>query len=174
MFHDISSERLATFKGFLENLGSSGVLWVTRAIQIGCEDPRHALTLGLSRAMRTELSIPFATLELGGSLSASAYDAIIKVFEKFHARSGSGAIDPDFEYSYHNDVINIGRFHWVSVAKELASVETIESPLKLDIGRPGLLRSLGWVKYPLHTLGPEDVEIAVQYVGLNFRVSLAN
>lgn len=171
MFHEISEEDLAIFKGFLENLGSAGVLWVTRAIQIDCKDPRQAPTLGLSRAMRTELSVSLATLELE-SLTTPAYDAIVKVFDKFQARSSSGAIDPDWEYTFHNGIINIGRFHWVSVAKELSSIITEDSPVKLDIGRPGLLRSLGWIKYPLNPLGPDDVQIDVQYVGLNFRVSL--
>jgi SAM-dependent methyltransferase len=170
MFHDISEDDFATYKSFLENLGSAGVLWVTKSIQMNCEDPRHALTLGLSRAMRTELSISLATLELD-SLNRSSYEAIIKVFDKFHARTSTGAIDPDWEYTFHDGKINIGRFHWVSVSKELSSIVTEDGPMKLDIGRPGLLRSLGWVNYPLNKLGPDDVEIAVQCVGLNFRVS---
>ena len=171
MFDKISPEEFEMFKQFLENLGSVGVLWVTKPIQTDCEDPRHGVSLGLARNIRTELSIPLATLELD-SLNAHAYNAVIQVFDKFLERDTSGLIDPDWEYCLFDEVVNVGRYHWFSVAKELSLVSSEKRPMKLQVGVPGLLRSLGWVKYELDTLGPDEVVIEPRYVGLNFRVSL--
>ncbi|KAL3417435.1 polyketide synthase [Phlyctema vagabunda] len=154
-------------KEMLLDIGSSSILWVTRSSQIDCEDPRFSQCLGLARTIRSELSIPFATLELD-TVGPSAINAILKVFTKLQATISD--FQPDYEYILKNDVINIGRYHWTNVEKELAFYSNIDKqPLKLDVGRPGLLSSLRWSPYSLEPLGYSEVVIAPRCVGMNFR-----
>ena len=57
-----------TFDAFIDWVTSlrpeTGVSWVTHSAQVRCEDPRYAMVLGRARAIRSELSIDFATLEI--------------------------------------------------------------------------------------------------------------
>jgi len=169
---DIQEEPFEQFKTLLDSIGTSGILWLTKMVQLGDVEPKHSLFLGLARTIRSELSIPLATLELD-TTDAVSYDAIVKVFNKFQKRDISGQIDPDWEFAFSNGKIQIGRYHWIEVTKELAlepANDNIQA-VKLEIGQRGLLNSLRWVQYPLQELGPNDVVVDPRCVGINFKVS---
>lgn len=78
----ITKEAFENFKTFIKHVGTAGVLWVTKGRQVNCEDPQYSQFLGLSRTIRSELSIPLATLEVD-TFNATAFSAITRVFEKF-------------------------------------------------------------------------------------------
>ncbi|KAK9385501.1 KR domain-containing protein [Lipomyces mesembrius] len=168
--NNIAKDKFEQFKAFLDNLGTSGILWITRSIQMRPEDPDHSLFLGLARTIRCELSIPLTTLELD-TIDTYAFDAIVNVFHKFQGRDITAQVDPDWEFALHSRQIYIGRYHWISVNEELASMtDSHRQPIKLEIARPGLLHSLNWVRYPLRALGADEVVVEPKFfVGMNFK-----
>ena len=167
---DIKEKEFEQFKVLLDGIGTSGILWLTKNVQMGCDEPQHSLFLGLARTVRNELSIPLATLEID-DVDSNACEAVVKVFGKFQERDVSGVVDPDFEYALHQGTIHVGRYHWIDTNDELAKVPTDdkEHAVKLEIGQRGLLNTLRWVQYPLDPLGPDDVLVDPRCGGINFK-----
>lgn len=168
---DISENTFEAFKTFIKNVGTAGILWVTKEMQMNCKDPQYSQFLGLSRTIRSELSIPLATLEVD-TFNSAAFTAITRVLNKFRARDVAAEIDPDWEFSLLNGEIYIGRYHWIAVNDEIASVRgAVDHPLKLEVGQRGLLHSLRWVQTPITILGSDEVVVEPRCVGINFKVS---
>lgn len=168
----ILEETFEAFKTFIKNVGTAGILWVTKEMQINCKDPQYSQFLGLSRTIRSELSIPLATLEVD-TFNTAAFTAITRVFNKFQARDVATQIDPDWEFSLLDGEIYIGRYHWLTVNNEIALVGNAGGqPLKLEVGQRGLLHSLRWVPAPITILGSDEVVVEPRCVGINFKVSL--
>lgn len=162
---------LTGFLKFMSALKGTQVLWVTRSAQVGCTDPRYAMIIGLSRTIRSELSIPFATLELDKS-GSDAFSAIWNVFKKLQrTQEDTSELDRDYEFVLSDGLVNIGRFHWISVSKELALRPEKGGPKALEIGKRGLLQTLQWVQRPWVALGAYEVEVDVRAIGMNFKVS---
>jgi phthiocerol/phenolphthiocerol synthesis type-I polyketide synthase C len=67
-------------------------------------------------------------------------------------------------------LINIARFHWISVPQELSRREDTASK-GLWVGKPGLLQSLQWRPHDSTELSADEVEIDVKAGGLNFKVN---
>jgi hypothetical protein len=168
----ISEETFEAFKTFIKHVGTAGILWITKQMQINCRDPQYSQFLGLSRTIRSELSIPLATLEVD-TFNRAAFTAITQVFTKFQARNVAAQVDPDWEFSLLDGEIHIGRYHWLAVNNEIALVGNArDHPLKLEVGQRGLLNSLGWVQAPMKILGSDEVIVEPRCVGINFKVSL--
>ncbi|KAL8720958.1 MAG: hypothetical protein Q9181_007806, partial [Wetmoreana brouardii] len=127
-FDRISPDGLSAFQRFTGNLKSSGILWVSLSSQVGCRDPRYSQILGVARTIRSELLIDFATFEID-KVDEVAFEALTNVFAKFQRRFKEHEVDPDWEFALVEGVINIPRYHWVSVANEL-SVASEEEPLR--------------------------------------------
>lgn len=114
--HDASSQDLEHFLNFVHKLGSSRLLYVTKASQVAVQDPRYALILGMARVIRTELGIAVGTLELD-NFATSAWQPTLDVFKKFQQSSASATsaeqsdLDADVEYVLSNGLINTPRFH---------------------------------------------------------------
>lgn len=167
-FETLSGESYEALQNFLKALGNAGVLWITRPCQMSCPDPRYAQVIGAARTIRSELLVDFATCEVD-SLDSSV-DAIMQVFEKFQNRKTDGIFLPEFEYAIHGGTVYINRFFPFSLRDELLIAEPGDRAT-LDIAVPGRLGSLHWVrKPPVAELKPDEVEIEIHAVGLNFRV----
>lgn len=166
-FETIDSARFLAFKHFLLNLGDSGVLWITPLCQIGCQDPRYAQVIGLARTIRTEMLIDFATCEVDDL--ASSYEAIMRVFTKFHMREDNDKLKPDLEYAVRKGEVHVGRVYPLALHKELLVSEPSDKAV-LDIVTPGRLNTLHWSRQVIPELQPDQVEVEVYSVGLNFRV----
>jgi SAM-dependent methyltransferase len=165
-FHDISPSNFQAFINFVTKLGSTGMLWVTMASQLRCKDPRYSLVLGMARTIRNELSVDFATLEMDNY----SWTSLVKVFTKFQHREKDPEIDPEYEYALAQGIIRIGRFDWFNVMKELSAPEIPSAPKRLEIGRRGFLKTLGWVQQPETGLVGDQIEVEVRAVGMNFKV----
>jgi hypothetical protein len=124
----------------------------------------------MSRTIREELLVPFGTLELD-DIGAPAWEAALKVFEKLQRRKGQSDLGYDYEFVLSNGVVNISRFHWFSVSKELSKSALENCPRKLEIEKKGLLQTLRWVRRPCDDIDSEEVEVDVRAVGMNFKVS---
>ncbi|KAK5996429.1 Highly reducing polyketide synthase gloL [Cladobotryum mycophilum] len=168
-FHNISAENYQTFMTYLSNF-QTGMLWLTRSAQVNSEDPRFALTLGLARTIRSELSLDFSTVELR-KLDARAADAILEIFHKFDRRHSSA--DPEFnvepEFAIEDGVVLTSRYHWIDSKKELDGDMEEDYPSRLVIGRYGFINSLQWIQFQPPALQPDDVEVDIRCIGLNFR-----
>ena len=168
-FDEISSEKLSAFQQYVQNLKSSGILWVTRSAQVGCKDPRYGQVLGVARTIRSELLIDFATFEID-EVDSCALQCFFEVFCKFQRRVKGPQHDPDYEFALFEGSIQIPRFHWIPVLEQLSAISEHELPRKLEIGKLGFLQSLRWVQdKPIH-LADDQVEVEPRAVGLNFKV----
>ena len=168
-FENIDSAIFDLFKSFLHNLGSSGLMWVTRLSQMRCQDPRFAQVIGTARTMRSELLIDFATCEVD-DIDSSATQ-LIQVFKKFQQRDNNDLLKPDFEYCICDGVVNVGRFYPFALSDELLTSKTNDRAI-LDMSVLGRPTTLHWVRKPaLQALQPDEVEVDVYAVGLNFRVN---
>ncbi|KAF2138887.1 uncharacterized protein K452DRAFT_276732 [Aplosporella prunicola CBS 121167] len=166
---DVSEQQFRSLQGYLTSLTSSGMLWLTRPAQVESSDPQYAQILGLARSVRNELSIDLATLEIDDIQDESTFDRILDVLGKFQNRSKDQEIDPDFEYAIVKGVINIPRFHWISVSNELSAGTDAEAPKTLEIGKRGLLKTLRWVQRPEIKLTGDEVSVKVKAAGMNFK-----
>ena len=168
-FDEISSQKFSAFQNYLGQVGSSGILWVTRSVQLGCKDPRYGQVIGVARTVRSELLIDFATLEID-NLDDQAFGALAQVFDKFQRRTKRPDVDPDWEFALYNGCIQIPRLDWFSVLDALSAPLSEELPRSLEVQRPGKLHSLRWVQQRPDGLASDAVEVDVCAVGLNFRV----
>ena len=171
-FDNLSAGDFNLFKSHLPELSGSHVLWITKNLQIGCEDPRFSLALGMARTIRHELGHRFATLEVN-KFDTAALDSVIKVFEKVKAQSDLPWLDPDYEYAHDDGNVLLPRLQWSSLNDQLAAVPHSSTPRSLDIACNGMLDTLQWVMPtpPPVELKEDEVELDIKYVGLNFKVS---
>ena len=170
-FNDISSDRLEQFLKYMVNMQTEkkGVLWITKASQIKCNDPDYSPIIGMSRTIRSELGSAFATMELD-KVDEKAWDPICDVFAKFQLRSKEEEVDSDSEFALVDGKIHTPRFHWISVNNELSHKEESSVPKRLEIGKKGLLQTLQWLQFPEKTLGADEVEVETRASGMNFKV----
>jgi SAM-dependent methyltransferase len=172
-FDDIDSTEFAQFQAIARNLQNNRLLWLTRSSQKGCTDPISGLVLGLARTLRAETSADFNTLEID-KLNEKTLEHVFSVFHKIrHRHTGPTGpeTDPDYEFILSNDVVEVGRYHAVTVPSELPVPTEATAPKSLTIGKLGLLQSLSWEQRDLlPELGDDDVEVEPRCVGLNFRV----
>ena len=172
-FDDLSPEKLESFQRYIGNLKSSGILWLTKPCQVGCEDPRYSQILGMARTVRSELLVDFATFEID-KVDGDAIEAVFGVFSKFQRRAKGPELDPDWEFALVEGVIQIPRYHWLSTPQQPPSSMEIDLPRRLEIGKYGSLKSLRWVEGKMITLVDDQVEIEPRAVGLNFKVPFSN
>jgi hypothetical protein len=172
-FYDISSETFAKFQNLVSGLGSNRLLWLTRSLQVNCQDPRFSLVLGVARTLRSETSAAFTTFELDET-NDRAWKAVVAVLENFQTRdwrSVGNEMDPNHEYVLSNGLVQIGRYHAVEVPRQLPTASDPTAPMKLKIGKLGLLQSLMWEQQAtMPELGQYELEVEPKCVGLNFRV----
>jgi hypothetical protein len=72
---DLSPDRLAAFQALMQHLDAEKVLWLCPLFQVQCKDPRSAQTLGIARTVRTELSLPLFTMEIG--INESRFEELV-------------------------------------------------------------------------------------------------
>ncbi|EPE33257.1 NAD(P)-binding Rossmann-fold containing protein [Glarea lozoyensis ATCC 20868] len=171
-FDDIDSANFAQFQKIARHLQNSRLLWLTKSSQNSCIDPRFSLVLGLARTLRAETSVDFNTLEID-KLDEKTFEHVVAVFDKIrhrHTDPTASEIDPDYEFVLSNGVVQVGRYHAVTVPSELPVPTEATAPKSLTIGKLGLLQSLSWEQRDvLPELGDDDVEVELRCVGLNFR-----
>lgn len=173
-FKDLSQESFDKLKDFLTTTKAKDTLWVTRAAQISCDEPSYGLVHGLLRTLRREISAPISILELS-SMNSDTIQCVINVYEWTQKASESGQLDKDYEFVASCDGVHVGRYHWEDLSSALYSLRpwTTESVSKLCLP-DNFLDDSRWVPSTLQqALGTDDVEVDVRYIGLNFRVSLA-
>lgn len=180
-FSSISVAQLESFQRVVAGLGTTEIIWITRPAQHGLsasDDPGFGLSLGLARTLRSEQSLAITTLEIDQVNDASlkaVVNLVISVLDHqedgAESTRGATTMDPDREYVVDNGVVKVARYHPVSLTQELASRASKPEAVTLEIGRMGLLQTLGWVPFPTSDPGYGEVTIEPRCAGLNFRVS---
>ena len=170
-FENISEERFTAFRKILRSTTTEKILWLTSPSQISCKNPRSAPAIGMGRTIRSELAVPYFTLEIDIA-EVDFCDLVTKVFKKVETSEDTEALLPDREYAVHDGIIYVGRYHPFSLSQELNErVTTGPAQVKtLNISKLGLLETLEWVEesYP-DELRKGEVEIESRAIGLNFR-----
>ncbi|KAE8381588.1 hypothetical protein BDV26DRAFT_301221 [Aspergillus bertholletiae] len=168
-FKEMSGKRLDDFKMLVAS--STRILWVTRSLQIVCDDPDYGLVLGVSRTIKREEGPYFGTFEID-QFDENAVAALLRVHEKFcqqyHTKDTA---DLDYEFALHEGIIHIGRFQWTSLTDQLFVDPEIGLPTRLTVSSYGSLNSLHWVSdaEAPNILDADEVEVDINFVGLNFR-----
>lgn len=167
---DLNAASFRAFQDFVRSLSDSGIFWITKPSQIHCQDPRYAQFIGTARTIRTEVDVDFATCEVEDI--AASITEIAKAFVQFNTRGGDDSLKPDFEYSItKNGAVNVGRYFPFVLQDEANEKDISESErYKIEIDVPGRLNTLHWTRQSEPTsLGPDEVEIEMHSVGLNFK-----
>ena len=167
----------SAFQNLLRHLKNSEgrLLWLTRPFQIRCRDPRGSQTLGVARTVRTELAIPFFTLEVDFDREAEPVPLVAQVFGKIRSVQDGDILNSDKEFVVNDGVICIGRYHPFNLTEEMSATDHSSSETQasktLTITKPGALDSLRWRDdEPAPTTLPDNtIEIDVRAAGLNFR-----
>lgn len=171
-FENITAATFQAFQDLLRHHNSQNFLWLMPPTQIHCDDPRSAQTIGTFRVARAELAVPLNTLEIS-DMEADFSQLVLKVFDKVRTREDNDRIAPDREYAVDNGIIKLGRYQPLSLEQEIGEKSLTDSThaKTLQITKPGLLNTLGWIEEALPTtLGDNQVEIETKAIGLNFRV----
>lgn len=161
-----------------------GALWTVRGAYENATSPEMNMVAGLSRTIRSETLLPFATLDLDGRspLDAdSVSDAILKVFQAVFSKDASSNVE--MEYSQRGGkfftprIINDAEMNAI-VHRETQPAALRPTPfsqggrsLKLKIGNVGALETLHFVDDESKDLplDADHIEVQVKAVGLNHR-----
>ncbi|EHK96644.1 putative Phthioceranic/hydroxyphthioceranic acid synthase [Glarea lozoyensis 74030] len=160
-----------------------GVLWVVRGAYTNSKTPDYNMVTGLSRSIRSETLLRFATLDLDAESTLNQEDtgkAILKVFRATFETSSSPQAELEFierKGSFFtprivNDAEMNEYVHKQTKTSmlELASFEDEARPLQIEIGTPGALESLYFVDQTREErLLDDEIEIKVKAMGLNSR-----
>jgi len=167
---NITACDFVAFQKLMQRIAPNAILWITRSAQISSPDPRYSLSLGLLRTVRQELGLSIATMEID-SLEDASLHAMDHVLSKLHGRKVDDMTDPDHEYVLEAGVVKVGRYHPVSVQKEVEAFAEHTRESKLVAGQVGLLESLEWLHCDTEALlGSTQVAVRVKAVGINFKV----
>lgn len=170
--HNMSQDEYNILVNFFSKSQDRRVLWLTRAAQLHCTDPRYGLLPGLARNVRLEIALNLWTVELQ-SLDSSTLSMIPVLFESFHNRPSLVDRRVDSEFAIHNGTVYIGRYHWTPIQKEIEAPATENDYKQIVLGETMVTDSLHWVNRKPQELQDHQVEIDIRAVGLNFRVSFA-
>ncbi|RAL12372.1 uncharacterized protein BO97DRAFT_451580 [Aspergillus homomorphus CBS 101889] len=166
-FSNISAQNWTRFQQLI--LLKPQIIWVTKSVELNCENPDFALVMGVSRTARQEQEISFATLQVD-NFDPSSAQALVAVSQRFFSSSQQNKlIDMDYEFALRDGCIHIPRTRWTSLTDRLQHVPRQNAPLHLEIGSYGSLQSLFWGESSLESLKDDDLDVEILYVGLNFR-----
>lgn len=181
----LSPEQFTSLQKMLTS--AEGVLWVVRGAYSKSSNPEANMVTGLSRSIRSETALKFATLDLDAECPLSesdTTDAIVKVLTavfgadsttkelEFVERAGSFLTprivhDPEMNEFVHKRTN--------PAVLEPSGFAEDDRLLKMEITTPGALGTLHFVdddstEIPLET---GEIEIEVKAIGLNYKDAMA-
>ncbi|KAL7940024.1 polyketide synthase [Trichoderma barbatum] len=149
--HEFTEESFKTMISHLQTLNAK-MVWVLDSSQVKCWDPKAAMSIGLARTARNELSVKLFTLEVEPAaaiqdVTGAISDILVRIQ---HPELNPEDMDPDWEFA-------------------LIDVAANTSSRFLTVEIPGLLHSIGWAEETKKPLAENEVRIKTKAVGLNFR-----
>ncbi|KAL6237837.1 hypothetical protein BDW75DRAFT_237890 [Aspergillus navahoensis] len=165
--HSLSEDGFTALQDLLSDI-KQPILWVTGLSQFRCEDPRYGLVFGFARTMRHEKDADFSTFE-ADTFDEKSAKSLVSVVEKLLWSRANAEADPEYEFALYQGTIYVGRCHWVSPAEHMDNGSSKDLPRRLDIESLGSIDTLRWTPFEDPPLQEGQVEIDMQYIGLNFR-----
>ncbi|KAJ5748316.1 ketoacyl-synt-domain-containing protein [Penicillium nucicola] len=167
--HDMNEVRFEQMKRLFSLSSRFPIIYLTRSVQMACEDPRLGLVLGLSRALRREIVGNIVTIELD-ALNESTSQAVMDILHRTRQVVSHESLRDD-EYVVLSGQVYVGRVNWRSLRGQMQEKPGSDTTRCLSVRRYGLLDSLFWEaslsdETPLE---PTELELDVHCVGLNFR-----
>ncbi|KAG6152537.1 Type I Iterative PKS [Claviceps purpurea] len=164
-------------------LTSDMFLWVTSGAFKKAENPHRSMALGLTRTIRSETDKKIATLDFDAStkLDASGQAKLITDTLDYMLSHVDDDDAMDMEFTEEGGSVVVPRavedvelnaFIQRETQPSMTYLQPFQQPgrrLKLDILRPGALDSLYFQDDEDTPLGPDDIEIAVEATGMNFK-----
>lgn len=168
--HDMDEMRFEKMKRLFSRSSNAPIIYLTRSVQMACEDPRFGLVLGLSRTLRREIVGNIFTVEVD-TLNDEALQAVVDIYHRTREAVPKGTLRDD-EYVVRSGQVHVGRVNWRSLRETMEEMPDSDTPRCLSVRRYGLLDSLFWEASLSHErpLGATELELDVHCVGLNFRV----
>ncbi|ERF74612.1 hypothetical protein EPUS_00742 [Endocarpon pusillum Z07020] len=177
--YGVSEEEFVSLKHITTS--ARGILWITKDNE-RIRNPELELVMGFSRSIRSEFSdLTFVTLALEPEPESTSVANMLKVYRailsapqeqvesEYQSQHGLLCINRLVENHSLNDHIYSKLARQNSEPRPFS--EDASRPLLLTIGSPGLLDTLCFVDDDGVTepLGPLDIEVKVEAVGVNFR-----
>ncbi|GAP90961.2 putative polyketide synthase [Rosellinia necatrix] len=181
----LSNLKAAEFGALQKALTSiRGALWVVRGAYASCTAPDLNMVAGLSRTIRSETLLPFATLDLDGINPLSTEHTIGAIVRVIRAVFGSGSSSTsEMEFMERGGsfftprIINDDELNDI-VYRDTKPSAVQSTPfgegdreLKLTIGNLGALDTLHFVDNEENErpLASDEIKIQVQAIGINHR-----
>ncbi|RAL66180.1 hypothetical protein DID88_005852 [Monilinia fructigena] len=173
-----SSEFLALQKALIN---SRGILWAIRGAYLNSSDPTVNMVTGLSRSIRSETMLKFATLDLDPEtavVNESTVKTILGVFNSvFNSQADANC---ELEFVERKGVILTPRIindtelneyihkQTKASALELTPFGREDRPLKMAISVPGAFETLHFIDAsPEEAIESDEIEVEVKAIGMN-------
>ncbi|KAL9094132.1 MAG: hypothetical protein Q9165_003547 [Trypethelium subeluteriae] len=166
---NVSEGAFTAFQKMLHNQDSGKLLWLTNPAQLDCQHPQTAMSIGIAKSIRAELSNQCVTFEIDPT-EPSFVESTISVLRHIQSSQDTQLLLPDKEFAFHEGTVKIGRYHTYSLKKELDTVtDDGENMIKvLEIGKSGLPEALSWIERPAkRPIGSDEVEVETYAIGLS-------
>lgn len=165
-----------------------GILWVVRGAFSGSDNPDANMVTGMSRSIRSETLLRFATLDLGSSPRLSDGDSCDAVLRVFKAAFGCAATaNSELEFMERGGEFFTPRIVDDPCMNDFVHRQTKEGvleptvfrqngrPLRMELGTTGVLESLHFTDDETRAadLEADEIEIEVKAVGMSQRDLLA-
>lgn len=184
LLHDLKPEEFYNLRRLLTCAG--GTLWVTRGGNMSVP-PDYGMIDGFARVLRTESDrtrVVTLAIDANGTPTAQHVQTILKVFKSTMAESKNTEYEPAYtevDGLLHVDrIVEGSNLNQEILRRTLPEQSNIQSfgggpPLEICVKSPGSLETLCWVEDTNHTLAlaPDEVEVEVKAIGLNFMDCLA-
>jgi NADPH:quinone reductase-like Zn-dependent oxidoreductase/malonyl CoA-acyl carrier protein transacylase len=165
-----------------------GVLWVVRGAYVRSANPEANMVTGLSRTIRSETALKFATLDLDAEAPLSESDTTKAIFKVFAAAFGpDSSTTSELEFTERQGAFFTPRIVHDHEMNAFVNKQTNPSTLeptpfaqegrhmRMDVTTPGALDTIHFVDDTGadDPLSSSDVEIEVKAIGLNYRDAMA-
>ncbi|KAK4235760.1 polyketide synthase [Achaetomium macrosporum] len=167
---------------------AEGVLWVVRGAYEKSANPEANMITGLSRTIRSETAMKFATLDLDAESPLSELDTADAIMKVSRSVFGSGSsVNGELEFMERRGSFFTPRIVHDPDMNEYVYKQTNPSALeptpfgeddrslRMEILTPGALDTLHFVDDPAveHPLQADEVEIELRAIGLSFKDGMA-
>lgn len=158
-----------------------GILWVVRGAYFGSTNPNANMVTGLSRSIRSETLLKFATLDLDSNALLSQESTVKSIVDVLKATFGSKAeANCELEFMERNGAFFTPRIindpemneyvHKQTNASVLETTPFVQEDrhLQLTIQTPGALETLHFIDQSLEEpLEDDEIEVEVKAIGMN-------
>jgi NADPH:quinone reductase-like Zn-dependent oxidoreductase len=175
----ISAEQFSLLQGTL--VSANRLIWLTAQHESSVIHPSRAMMDGLARVLRVEND---AAVIVTASIERASFEKQAESITTIIGQTNFNSNNNDYEQAYvqRNGIFEIARVKPSKTLSQQASENAREyqskvqpfgagPPLEMTMATPGLLDSLHFVEdcSVSEALAPDEVEIQVQMVGLNFK-----